>query len=243
MNDSRSETARSTVEALVQANRILAHEGIIDDFGHVSRRDPEDPGVYYLSRSRSPALVEAGDIMRFPLDNSADPADPRRPYNERAIHGCVYAARPEVMAVVHHHAPPVLPFTVTATPLRPVFHMGSVMGAEAPVWDSQAEFGDTNMLVDDNAKGDAMAGALGGATMVLLKRHGATVVGTGLRDAVFTSIHSTANARLLLEAMRIGTPDFLSPGEIERTAAMLRSEGPQARAWEFWCHRARLARP
>lgn len=237
-----NDPATWAIHELVVANRILANEGIIDDFGHVSIRHPARPARYFLSRSRSPQVVTRDDIMEFDLDNAVvGEADGRRPYKEAAIHGCVYAARPDVNSVVHHHAPPVLPFTVCPVPLRPVFHMGAVMGREAPVWDSQDEFGDTNMLVDDNARGASMARALGAARMVLLKRHGATVVGGTLHDAVFTSIHSTANARLLLDALPLGAVDYLTPGEIDAAAAMLRSPLPQARAWEFWRHRIGLA--
>ncbi len=236
------DAANWAIHELVLANRILANEGIIDDFGHVSVRHPERTDRYFLSRSRSPAVVTRDDIMEFTMENDlVGESNGRRPYAERAIHGCVYAARTDVNSVVHHHAPPVLPFTVTATPLKPVFHMGSVMGKSAPVWDSQDEFGDTNMLVDDNAKGAAMARALGDATIVLLKRHGATVVGNGLHDAVFTSVHSTANAKLILAALPLGTVDYLSDGEIEQTAGLLRSPFAQARAWEFWRHRVGLA--
>lgn len=243
MSRSDHETAVNwVIHELVLANRILANEGVIDDFGHVSVRHPERPDRYFLSRSRSPQLVTRDDVMEFDLENDLiGEANGRRPYAERALHGCVYEARPEVNAVVHHHAPPVLPFTVGATPLRPVFHMGAVMGAAAPVWDSQDEFGDTNMLVDDNAKGASMARALGDATIVLLKRHGATVVGAGLHDAVFTAIHSTANAKLLLAALPLGQVDYLSAGEIAQTGAMLRSPFAQARAWEFWRHRVGFA--
>ena len=100
------------IEELALANRILAHEGVLDAFGHVSVRHPADPGRYLLSRSRSPLLIEPDDILEYTLDS-----EPVRPpkvqlYAERVIHGCIYQARPDVMAVCHHHAPAVMPFAI-----------------------------------------------------------------------------------------------------------------------------------
>src|SRR6185437_16749666 len=107
---------------LVIANRVLAHEGVVDAYGHVSLRDPRDPGRFLLSRSRSPELVEPDDIMVFTLDGKPVPGDDRPSYLERFIHAGIYERRPEVQAVVHAHAEAVLPFSITNIPLRPVVH-------------------------------------------------------------------------------------------------------------------------
>lgn len=229
------------VRELVLANRILAREGVIDDFGHVSVRHPADPGRYFLSRSRSPEVVTADDVMEFTLDG--DPLDQRgrRMYAERAIHGAVYMARPDVNSVTHHHAPPVLPFTVSARPLRPVYHMASVIGAQVPMWDSQPEFGDTNMLVDDLPKGHSMAKAMGAGRAVLLRGHGATCAGRSLREAVFVSVRMKEGAEVLLRALALGEPSYLTAGEVEQTASMLLSPMPLARAWDYFVSRAGFA--
>src|SRR5258706_5433526 len=142
---------------LAVANRILAHEGVIDAFGHVSIRHPDDPGRYFLSRSRSPELVEPGDILEFDLDSR--PIDPPfvQLYAERVIHGEIFKARPDVVAVCHHHAPAVMPFCISGDPIVPVFHLGAAMRALAPFWDSRDEFGDTNLLVVKPAEGASLA--------------------------------------------------------------------------------------
>ena len=226
---------------LVVANRILAHEGVVDDFGHVSARDPADPSRFWLSRSRSPELVVRDDLIRFDLSGRPEGAGTRRPYLETILHARVYAARPDVMAVVHHHARPVLAFccAIGAAPLRPVFHMGALMGGQVPFWDSAAEFGDTAMIVNDTPKADSMARALGAHQAVLLRAHGATCVGPGLREAVFASIYMAENAalQLAIEA-RGGGAAFLSDGEISMTRAMLFSDAPLTRAWDY--RRARV---
>jgi HCOMODA/2-hydroxy-3-carboxy-muconic semialdehyde decarboxylase len=227
---------------LVIANRILAREEVVDDFGHVSVRDPADPSRFWLSRSRSPELVVRDDLIRFDLDARPENAGERKPYLETILHARIYAARPDVGSVVHHHARPVLPYTVIARKLRPVFHMGAVIGAEIPVWDSQAEFGDTNMLIDDAEEADSLARALGPNTCVLLKRHGAVCVGRTIPEVAFISCYMKENAALQYAAEASGQPvDYLTPGEIEKASAMLLSERPLQRAWAYRCARAGFA--
>src|SRR6201997_3155544 len=172
------------MEELALANRILAHEGVLDAFGHVSMRHPTDPGRYLLSRSRSPLLIEPDDILEYTLDSEPG----RRPkvllYAERVIHGCIYQARPDVMAVCHHHAPAVMPFCIAGKPIVPVFHLGAAAGLDMPFWDQHDECGDTNLLVVKPEEGRSLAKALGAHPAVLMNRHGATVVGGNLRELV-----------------------------------------------------------
>ena len=228
-----------TIDELVIANRILAREDVIDDFGHISARNPVDPGRYFLSRSRSPALVTREDIHEFTLDGEpVREMGNHRPYAERPIHGAIYAARPDVQSISHHHARAVLPFTVTTLRLRPVFHMGSVIGAEVPLWDSLDEFGDTAMILDTWAMGESLARTLKDNTCALLARHGAVVAASGIRDCVFTSVYMKENAEMLLQALPFGEPSYLTPGEIQKTAAMLRGPLAQNRAWGYYLRRA-----
>jgi ribulose-5-phosphate 4-epimerase/fuculose-1-phosphate aldolase len=222
---------------LAVANRILAREGVIDAFGHVSLRHPENPGRYFLSRSRSPELVEPDDILEFDLDSQPMTPPSVHLYAERVIHGEIYKARPDVMAVTHHHAPAVMPFCISGHPIVPVFHLGAAMGAVAPFWDSRDDFGDTNLLVAKPAEGVSLARALGAHTMVLMRRHGATVVGASLRELVFRAIYSCDNARYLSEAKRLGNFSPLSPGEIALAQEIYQLPAVQSRAWEYWVTR------
>lgn len=231
-------TVRDAVRDLVMANRILANEGVIDDFGHVSRRHPERPDRYLLSQSRSPALVTTDDIIEFTLEGEPIAPKDRPMYAERALHGAIYMARPDVNSVAHHHARSVLPFTVSAVPLRPLFHMAAVIGATVPVWDSRPEFGDTNMLVDDLPKGHSLARALGQNRCGLLRGHGAVVVGETLHATVFASVYLKENAELVLAALPLGPLDYLTPGEVDLTGAMLRSPLAAKRSWDYYASRA-----
>jgi ribulose-5-phosphate 4-epimerase/fuculose-1-phosphate aldolase len=222
---------------LAVANRIIAHEGVLDAFGHVSMRHPSDAGRYLLARSRSPELIDPADIYEFTLDSEPVSAAGVTLYGERVIHGCIYQARPDVNAVCHHHSPAVLPFCVTGLALEPVFHMGAVLGSAAPFWDSRDDFGDTNMLVVKPEEGRSLATALGPHWMVLMRRHGATLAGTTLRELVFRTIYSNANAEIQLRAMLIGKIAPLSRGETERTGPYQLQPRPMARAWEYWTSR------
>lgn len=236
-----SRAIESAIRDLVIANRILAREGVIDDFGHVSVRHPENPERYFLARSRSPEIVTVDDIVEFELDGTPVRPETRKLYKERALHGTIYMARPDVDAVAHHHARSILPFTVTDVPLRPVFHMASVIGAEVPRWDSQAEFGDTDMLVDDLPKGHSLSRALGAGTTAILRGHGAVCAAQSLAAVCFISIYLAENARVLLQTLPLGTPTYLTPGEVEQTSKTLLSDLPLERAWAYYTARAGFA--
>jgi ribulose-5-phosphate 4-epimerase/fuculose-1-phosphate aldolase len=224
------------------ANRMLANEGVLDAFGHVSMRHPGDPGRYLLSRSRSPALIEATDILEFTLDS--EPVEPptAQLYAERVVHGCVYQARLDVMAVCHHHAPPVMPFCITGAPLIPVIHVAAIMGDTVPFWDQRDDFGDSNLLVVKQEEGRSLARALGPHSAVLMRRHGATVVGGNVRELVFRSIAMCQNAEYQMRALALGSFGPLTPGETKLSAAVNLSPGPLTRAWDYWTARAESAR-
>ncbi len=224
---------------LVTANHILAHEQVCDALGHVSIRHPERADRFFLSCSRSPELVTRDDIMEYDLDGN--PIDQRgRPmYFERPIHGAVYQARPDIMAVVHSHAYDVIPFTLTKAKLRCCIHPACALGTGVPVWDIRKKFGDTDMLVTNLAQGKDLARALGSSGQVALMRGHGSVVGTpNLRRAVLTAIYLKVNARLQSEAMRLGPVTFLSPGEIKRTAEKVNSDNSLTRMWDYWARRA-----
>jgi len=231
------DTLAETRHELAVANRILGHEGVLDAFGHVSVRHPEDPGRYLLPRSRSPELIEPADILEFTLDSAPVVPPTVQMYSERVIHGEIYKARPDVMAVCHHHAPAVMPFCITGEPLVPVFHLGATIGAEVPFWDSLDGFGDTNLLVVKPEEGASLARALGRHSVVLMRRHGATVVGASLRELVFRSIYSCLNAVYLSEGRKIGKVGALTPGEIAMAGAINQIPSVPLRTWEYWATR------
>jgi ribulose-5-phosphate 4-epimerase/fuculose-1-phosphate aldolase len=226
---------------LALANRIIAHEGVLDGFGHVSVRHPNDPGRYLLARSRSPELIEPADLLEFTLDSEPVAPPDGDMYGERVIHGCIYQARPDVNAVCHHHSPSVLPLCVSGVALEPVFHMGPVMGQVVPLWDSRDEFGNTDLMVTKPEEGRSLANALGPNWMVLMARHGATLAGRTLRELVFRTVYSHTNAEIQLRSMMIGKIGVLNKAERELAEPRQLQSRPIARAWEYWTTRLRKA--
>jgi ribulose-5-phosphate 4-epimerase/fuculose-1-phosphate aldolase len=176
--------------------------------------------------------------MEFALDGTPIEARGRTPYGERMIHGAVYAARRDVMSVVHHHAYGVLPFTITGEPLRPVIHTASVIGAEIPVWDIRTRFGGTDMLVRSIEQGRDLAATLADHTCLLIRGHGAVVVGASIQRAVVTAIYLQVNANVLLQASVLGTPEPLSAEEIAKSSETQFSPLALDRSWEYFCQRA-----
>ena len=218
---------------LVLANHILFDQGVVDGFGHVSVRDDRNPERFLLSRSMAPALVNAADIVEYDLNsNPVDPNAPRS-YVERFIHGEIYRSRPDVMAVVHNHSPSVIPFGVSAAGLRPVYHMAGFL-REIQKFDIRAAAGRmTDMLIRDASLGQSLASTLGASPVVLMRGHGATVVGASLKEAVYRSVYTEINARLQMQAMALGSQvEYLSfeEGELAERANSAQYDRP----WELW---------
>jgi len=226
---------------LVIANRILATEEVVDAYGHVSIRHPNNPNHFLIARSLAPDLVTADDIVELGLDGQPVGNEKRTLYLERFVHAAIFEARPEVMAVVHAHAEDILPFGIAdATRLRPVIHSGSFVGSEVPVWDIADNFGDTNLLVTNMEQGRDLAKCLGGNNVALMRGHGFAAAGRSLIEVVRMSVYLPRNARALLRAKQLGGRiKYLSQGEID---ARNRGYSPYStetwRAWEYWANKA-----
>jgi len=221
-------------EVLARANRMIANEGVLDAFGHVTMRHPTDPGRYLMAYSRGPELVQPDDILEFTLDSQIVKPVEMRLYGERVIHGEIYKARPDVNAVCHHHAPSILPFCISGRELRPVYHLGATLGARVPFWDARDDFGNTTLIVARPEEGASLARALGPNWIVLMRRHGATVAGKTLEELVFRTIYTARNAALQIEAHNLGHVSPLNARETELAGEYNLRPGPVARAWEYW---------
>jgi ribulose-5-phosphate 4-epimerase/fuculose-1-phosphate aldolase len=223
------------IEDLVAANRILADQGVVDGYGHVSARHNLDPGRYLLSRSIAPELVTAEDIVEFDLDSNAVDPRGRKFYLERFIHGEIYKARPDVKSVVHHHSPAVIPFGVTRVPLRPIYHMAAFVGLGVPVFEIREAGGMTDMLVSTPELGRSLAGTLGDKPAALMRGHGAVVVGASVPESVARSVYLQMNARLQAQAIALGGEiTYLDPEEVRKLGGL----GGYDRAWQLWKRKA-----
>jgi HCOMODA/2-hydroxy-3-carboxy-muconic semialdehyde decarboxylase len=224
---------KGLIDDLVSANHILFKEGVVDGFGHVSMRDERDPERFLLSRSIAPATVTARDVMEFGMDGEPLNARGRRPYLERYIHSEIYRLRPDVVAVVHSHSPALIPFGITGTSLRPVFHMSGFLGSATPIFEIREAGGPaTDMLIRDRKLGAALARKLGTAPFALMRGHGSVAVGATLKQVVFRSVYAEVNARLQSEALRLGTITYLN--EAEAANAARTNDSVIDRPWGLW---------
>lgn len=226
---------------LVIANRILAHEQVVDAYGHVSVRHPDRPDRFLLSCSRSPELVTLDDILEYDLDCNPIDQKGKSQYTERPIHGGIYKKRPDVLSVIHNHAYEIIPFTVAkGARMRPLLHTSAGIGTNIPVWDIRQKFGDTNLLVTTLAQGADLADTLGPNRVVLMRGHGSAVAGQSIRDAVHTAYYLKVNAQLQERAMRMSSEVvYLSEGEIAEMQKQALTG--HSRAWEYWSRRAGLS--
>ena len=222
----------AVIENLVAASRILADQGVVDAFGHVSIRHPANPNRYLMSRAIAPALVTANDIMEFDLDSNPVDQRGRGMFIERFIHGEVYKARPDVNAVVHSHSPGVIPFGVTQVTMRPVMHTGSFLYVGVPVWEIRKAGGTTDMLVRNPELGKSLAETLGDKPVALMRGHGDVVVGPTVQRAVIRAVYTEVNARLQTIALSLGGPiTYISA---EEGALRDQAGGDESRAWDLW---------
>ncbi len=233
---------------LVDANHILFHQRIVDAFGHVSARHPDDGSRFLMARNVAPGQVVASDILEYDVaSGEAVAADPPRLYLERFIHSEIYKARPDVMAVVHNHSPAVLPFTIArGARFRPVCHMCGFLGDAANAGPPLFEIRDTagpgsDLLIRSRELGAALAASLGSARLVLMRGHGCTVVAESVRVAVYRAVYAEVNAQLLLQALPLGEPEYLTPAEAE--AARITCEGQIDRPWNLWQQQAATGAP
>jgi len=221
-------------EELATANRILFQRGVVDGFGHVSVRHPQRPDRFLISRSVAPALVTASDIQELDLD--ANPVSPGNPptYLEKFIHSEIYRARPDVAAVVHSHSPSIVPFSVVSgVPLRAMCHMSGFLGSDTPVFEIRTVAGRaSDLLVRNRELGAALAKSLGSSSVVLMRGHGSTAVGSTLHQAVFRAVYTEVNARLQSEAMRLGPITYLTDEEGVATSKV--NDTAIDRAWDLW---------
>src|SRR5215469_16668698 len=223
----------AAIDDLVAANRILADQGVLDGYGHVSMRHPHAPERYFLSRSKSPAIITAADIMEYDLDSNPVDQQGRLMYIERYIHGEIYKSRPDVNAVVHSHSPTVIPFSVTTVKLRPICHMSAFLRDDVPNFEIRDCDGMTDLLVRNAKHGAALARALGLSNVALMRGHGNVCVGESLMTAVYRAVSTEVNARLQAQAIAIGGPiNFLEPEECELITG--RRDTNFQRPWAMW---------
>ena len=223
------------IKDLAAASRILANQGVVDGFGHVSMRHPSAPDRFLMAKSTPPALVMPEDIIEYDLDSQPCNAKGRNSFLERFIHSEIYKARPDVMSVVHSHSPSVVPFGLVRVKMQAMFHNAAFLAQEPPIFDIAEKFGETDMLVGNIEKGLALADVMGQKDIVMMRAHGSVACGPSLQTAVFRAVYTEVNARIqhMTIALSQGQPiSFLSPEE-GRLADQV-NQGAGLRAWDLW---------
>jgi ribulose-5-phosphate 4-epimerase/fuculose-1-phosphate aldolase len=222
----------------------------MDGLGHSSIRHPGNPNRYLISRNRATGLVTPADLMELDLDSR--PVDPNaRSYNEVAIHAEIYKVRPDVNAIVHHHAPGTVSWGMGKIPMMPMNQSSRWMLDGVPFFDyrninieGDKGWEDTN-LIHTPARGRAVAQTLGASPALLLVNHGAVVVGSSIYEAVGRSIYMEVNTEVQTAAILRGgeVTYYDAAGELRATGA--RSDF--ARQWDLWksdsCARAGFCKP
>ena len=233
---------KDLLDDLVAANRILAEHGVIDAYGHVSIRSPDDPKRFFLARAIAPETVQGEDILEYDLDanplDAGGPSSRRDSVSERFIHSEIYRARPDVMSVVHNHSPSVIPFSVTGVKMRALFHMASFIGEGLPNFEIRKVKKGSDLLVRDAKLGKALAKALGHSPATLMRGHGSAVTGENLQRAVGRSIYLEMSARMQMQALLLSSKiTYLDAAEVKASAPVQ----DYKRAWPLWREKA-LAR-
>lgn len=224
---------RATLDDLAAAARILAAEGVVDGFGHVSMRHPTAPDRYLMSRSIAPALQTVGDIIEYDLASTPIDANGRGSFLERFIHGEIYRKRPDVMSVVHSHSPSVIPYSLTGLPMRAMYHNAAFLAAGVPIFRIEEKFGATNLLVSDNKIGMELANVMGDKNVALMRAHGSVACGPSLQVAVFRAVYTEVSARVQQAALAHGLP-IAALSEAEGRLADETNMGAGMRAWDLW---------
>ncbi len=227
---------RAILQDLAAASRILVDQGVFDAAGHVSMRHPHTPERFLMSRSLAPELITADDIMQFDLDCEPIDAQGRRGFIERFLHGEIYRARPDVMAIAHSHSPPVIAFGLTDTPLRAMYHNAAFLAAGVPVFDIREQFGTTDIVISSAAKGAALAQTLADKPVALLRAHGMVAVGPSLPVAVFRAIFTVTSAAIQHQAQALGGEIAALDADEGRIADIVNVE-TVGRSWELWKRR------
>lgn len=227
--------ASERVADLAAASRILAAQGVVDAFGHVSMRHPSAPDRYLMARSIAPALVTPDDIIEYDLDSNPCNANGRSSFLERFIHGEIYRVRADIQSIVHSHSPSVIPFGLVGVPMQAMFHNAAFIAAGVPVFDIRKKFGTTDMLVGNATKGVALAAVMGKKDLVLMRAHGSVACGPTLQTAVFRAVYAEVNARIQhwTTALKGGAPIAALDGEEGRLADAVNLTASE-RAWALW---------
>lgn len=201
----------------ISALRIISHEGLSDAFAHLSARLNEGDKMLFMPR-KSPALVRAGELFVVDFDKSVP---------QSAVHQAVYKARQDVASVIHFHSPAVILLSVVGRTIEPMHNYSVIFYEGVPVFEGTGQ-------VESPERAGEIVRALGAAKAVILRGHGAIVVGRSIREACILALYLEESARLQAEAMKLGAAKFIDRAEAERISKRTFKSASTDRAWEHF---------
>lgn len=202
-----SDPDEASIADIITASHILANEGVLDSFGHISARSAKNPKIMFIPRAMPPALVSRADIVEVGIDECRPTAtNAPRLNGERFIHCRIYLARNDVNSVIHSHDLSVIPFSIAGTPLQPVVAQAGFLPPKTPLFEvreAQGQAKTRGMLVINAILGDALVKKLGPHPVILMRGHGDTVVGKAVREATIRALYTNINAKAQIAGMSL----------------------------------------
>ncbi|KAI0915026.1 class II aldolase and Adducin N-terminal domain-containing protein [Ustulina deusta] len=250
----------------INALHILHKNAVLDAYGHLSVRNPNNSSTFFMSRNLAPALVSSpSDIVEYHVLD-ASPVEPDAPngFIERFIHSEIYKRFSEINTVVHSHSPAVIPYSISDVPLKPSVHMAGFLGDNVPVFDISQHYRDNDtqdLLVRNIRLGAALAAvfeaksseatSLPDYSVALMRSHGFTACAAGIEAVVFQAVYTQLNAQVQTEALAIeharpgskGKSDdelvYLTPQQARDSYAA--NAGTIQRPWDLWVREVKVS--
>ena len=201
----------------ITALRIINHEGLSDAFAHLSARTDGGDAMLFMPR-KSPALVNSNELFVVDFE---------KPVPQSSIHQAIYKTRADVKAVFHFHSPAVVLLSVIGQTIRPMHNYSAIFYEGVPLYTGTGQ-------VESPARAGEMVKLLGDAKAVILRGHGAVVVGQSIREVCMLGLYLEESARLQSEAMKLGTPMFIERDDADRIAKRTFKPASTDRAWEHF---------
>jgi ribulose-5-phosphate 4-epimerase/fuculose-1-phosphate aldolase len=197
-------------QQLVQACQILNEFGIFDEQGHLSARTEPGADEVYINEFTSPATASIQEFVKFDLN---DDEYPESAPAETTIHGQIFRNRDDVNVICHNHSPYAIAVASVGLEMRPVHHVGAVQVDPVRVYEDYDVEG--GMLITTDEEGQDIADALGDDRALMLRGHGAILVGETVTEAVMASLKLEYNSRMLYRQAQIGEPWYLPQEQLE----------------------------
>lgn len=143
-----------------------------------------------------------------------------KPSSEWRFHRDIYAARPDVHAIVHAHPPHCTALAIQHREIPAVHYMVAISGGPNVRVGRYATYGTQELS-------DAALEALEGRHCCLLAHHGMIATGPNLARAMWVAVELEALARQYLLALQLGTPPVLPDDEIARVVEKFKGYGVQ----------------